>query len=757
MAKPQSNWEWALYYAGLGWRVFPVAYMRKDGTCSCGAAACKRKGKHPIPRNGLNAGTTDVTQIKVWWTENAHYNIGLATGDNGLFVLDTDDFGISACKETKGQPKAGGRRLKELTDANGAFPMTLMAKTGSGGTHYYFRAPEGVSVANSQDLVAPDIDIRGVGGYVILPPSNHYTGGKYEWLNLGAEIQAAPDWLITKLTTKKVRQLDELQPEVVEDSKKKDAKPLSQAELVRLLDFIPPDCDRETWIKVGAGLWKEFGAKKGWEIWKAWGQKYDDPKRGWTDSEGRKQWESFRDKGITGGTIAHLAKENGFRGFDVEAADAPELKRKWTFVVGIKRFVETERLLELDSEQFDKQFAPMFKGAASTHVLKNAEFPRVDAPTYWPKQPLNLTEGGLSKLNYWRDPGIVAKAGTVEPFLNHVNYLFPNPSESSILLDYLAYQVQQPGEKVHWAILLQGPPGVGKSYLAEVMERCLGASNVGRLPNETLHENFTGWVRNKQLIVVEELMAGKRLELMNRLKPMITEPWVQIREMYKPPYQQPNRLNFLFLTNHPDAIMIDEHDRRYCILATESPVPSDTKKYFKPLFEWTQENGPALLAYFAARDLSDFNPKSHAPMTEGKRTLIEESMPSLDHFIFEGVRDRQFPFVGDLIAPAELSEVLGSFNLRHNPKEIGRAMKRLHHLQLNKTRLDKGEYGVSLWAVRDYESYARLNSDQIRECWRVQSAGGVVPTPGVSREDLRHSNSLRDTKPESAAKKNAPM
>src|SRR6266852_3077171 len=85
-----SNLDWALEYAGRGWKVFPVFYILKNGGCSCGKANCKRAGKHPMTKNGWHDATNDLDQIRVWWTANRHANIGLATGNGGLIVMDVD-------------------------------------------------------------------------------------------------------------------------------------------------------------------------------------------------------------------------------------------------------------------------------------------------------------------------------------------------------------------------------------------------------------------------------------------------------------------------------------------------------------------------------------------------------------------------------------------------------------------------------------------------------------------------------------------
>src|ERR1700733_15394213 len=116
------------------WKIFPVFYVLKDGSCSCRKAKCKRVGKHPTTKNGVQDATNDEAQIRAWWTENPYANIGLATGHGGLIVLD-EDCGVD---EKTGQPKVGPASLRALIEANAPLPDTLVANTGSGGRHFYF-------------------------------------------------------------------------------------------------------------------------------------------------------------------------------------------------------------------------------------------------------------------------------------------------------------------------------------------------------------------------------------------------------------------------------------------------------------------------------------------------------------------------------------------------------------------------------------------------------------------------------------------
>jgi len=165
-----------IYATQLGWRVFPL-HSVADGVCSCGDAKCTgtKPGKHPrTPRGCLDA-TTDAAQVRIWWSQWPDAHIGVATGA-GLVVIDID-------------PRHGGDDgFDDLRGRLGALPDTVEAITGSGGRHIYLALPEGVTVRNSASTLAPGVDVRGDGGYVVAPPSGHVCGKAYGW-----ELSSRPD------------------------------------------------------------------------------------------------------------------------------------------------------------------------------------------------------------------------------------------------------------------------------------------------------------------------------------------------------------------------------------------------------------------------------------------------------------------------------------------------------------------------------------------------------------------------------------
>ncbi|NOZ19568.1 MAG: bifunctional DNA primase/polymerase, partial [Planctomycetes bacterium] len=162
----------ALEYAQLGWQVFP----------------CHPTGHQPLVKRGFYAATTDPDMLKSWWTRWRDAAIGLRTGkQSGLFAMDID-------------PRNGGDvSLEYLESEHGAMPDTVESQTGGGGRHLLFTWP-GRPVPCSVGRIGSGIDVKGDGGYIILPPSDHESGRQYCWL-VGqgpgeCEIAEAPAWLL---------------------------------------------------------------------------------------------------------------------------------------------------------------------------------------------------------------------------------------------------------------------------------------------------------------------------------------------------------------------------------------------------------------------------------------------------------------------------------------------------------------------------------------------------------------------------------
>ena len=161
----------ALKLANRGLRVFP----------------CRPEDKRPATAHGVKDATIDPGAIERWRRQEPNFNIGVATGAvSGIMVIDVDDVDAEA-------------ELKKLEDQNSRLPPTVEAVTARG-RHLFFKWPQR-DVRNSASKVAPGIDVRRTGGYIVAPPSLHPSGKRYCWsVDSANTIATAPEWLLDKIT-----------------------------------------------------------------------------------------------------------------------------------------------------------------------------------------------------------------------------------------------------------------------------------------------------------------------------------------------------------------------------------------------------------------------------------------------------------------------------------------------------------------------------------------------------------------------------
>lgn len=163
---PTSLQDAALGYAARGWPVLPVRPGRKV----------------PLIKDWPNVASTDPDTLRAWWQATPDANVGIVTGDrSGIWALDLDGT-------------QGVADLDVLMAKYGALPATRVVCTPSGGGHYYFAMPAGVTIGNRTKIDRRSIDARGTGGFVVAPPSRTAKGDYM--LAADVPIADAPQWLL---------------------------------------------------------------------------------------------------------------------------------------------------------------------------------------------------------------------------------------------------------------------------------------------------------------------------------------------------------------------------------------------------------------------------------------------------------------------------------------------------------------------------------------------------------------------------------
>ncbi len=162
-------------------RGFGILPLRPPYQHVLGDYFVKKNGKYPrsvvhLVRTFLKRSKGDADRAN-----DSDTNVAVLTGEKyNLIIIDVD------------YPQ-GGKASMRLLD----LPETLTAQTGNG-IHLYYRHPGG-KVPTAAGQLAPGIDVKGEYSFATAPPSVHYSGCRYRWVNRDAEIADLPPTTVEAL------------------------------------------------------------------------------------------------------------------------------------------------------------------------------------------------------------------------------------------------------------------------------------------------------------------------------------------------------------------------------------------------------------------------------------------------------------------------------------------------------------------------------------------------------------------------------
>jgi DNA-binding MarR family transcriptional regulator len=165
------------------WELYPIHGVDADNVCACPrGAVCPDTGKHPTTPHGFNDASSDPERIAEIFARWPGDNVGHKSGRaSGTVIIDVD-------------PRNGGMEtLRGLQAEHGYFPPTRLHATGGGGFHYMLRYPEGIEELPSR-TIGPGVEVKADGAGVVLPPSIHASGRRYEVL-IDAPLAPLPSWV----------------------------------------------------------------------------------------------------------------------------------------------------------------------------------------------------------------------------------------------------------------------------------------------------------------------------------------------------------------------------------------------------------------------------------------------------------------------------------------------------------------------------------------------------------------------------------
>lgn len=236
--------------------------------------------------------------------------------------------------------------------------------------------------------------------------------------------------------------------------------------------------------------------------------------------------------------------------------------------------------------------------------------------------------------NTWGGWGAEEEQGDVSLWNGLLDFFFPDdPAARRWFEQWCAYPIQHPGTKLYTSVLFWSTRhGTGKSLLAYLLRAVYGQSNTAVITSEHLRGAFNGWAENKQLVIGEEITAGDARLDKDKLKGLITQATVRVNQKFLPEYEIRDCINYIFNSNSPDAMFVEDNDRRYFVQEIAGgPLP---REFYEKCDAWLHGKAGANLLYHLRRvDLTGFNPREHAYVTASKRNMIYNGKSDMGIFV----------------------------------------------------------------------------------------------------------------------------
>ncbi|WP_375274972.1 bifunctional DNA primase/polymerase [Methylorubrum thiocyanatum] len=695
---------------------------RQLAACGLATIPIPFREKGPRLRNWPDHAGTTIETHRIWFPDGIETNVGLATGKkSGVFALDID------------RKHDGLGSLADLVQAHGPLPTTAMQETPSGGKHYLFRLPDGVTIGNAQSI-RPGIDIRGEGGVIVVAPSIHPNGGRYAWAERLAPwevpVAEAPTWLIDLMRSRS-------RPE-------KPAQPTAKSTRIvvdpqRVREFKEDPASAEAVVAGCAAIRSLYEDPAGVSEW-TWKQaggvlgRCEDGRRLFHHASGLA---STRYTPLdTDRALDYMLGKDGpptCAGFAAEApsscAACPfrhsittplQLGRQSEKLVTLQAghfyatdadaYWDIERQIVKKSKDFRNTYAHRF-GNAHQEFVSSSTAPKVDQLAYLPGElsRITTTDRGVRVGNTWLNDGIPAVAGDWSIWEEHFDWLIPNDEgQRDHLLDVMAHAVQRPAGKIKHALLLVGTAQqTGKTSIAKALAAMLGPTNTVVVPNGELESDFQGGLYNKQLAVFEELFLPG-IDRYNSLKETISENEArsQLKGIDFATKMTPRVI--LALSNKDLPIMIPEaDDARWFVIRT--PVQRRDEAYYSRLYGEGQGQLPAFKAALLARDLQRFNPNRPPPMNKAKAAMIAASRSP-----FAQALDLALEINGrQVVIPGELVITVRTQGVSASEPQVRDALRQRGGIPLGRMR--QGSTWVSPWAVENVEHWQGAGAEAVRQ------------------------------------------
>lgn len=323
--------------------------------------------------------------------------------------------------------------------------------------------------------------------------------------------------------------------------------------------------------------------------------------------------------------------------------------------------------------------------------------PTVHGDQYDPTQPPIFMDDGIPFVNNFRPASVPdvdpdwQNNDAHEVVANHFLTMFDDPAHGQKLIEWMAYNVQHMGQKILWSPIICGVQGDGKSTIFNILTAVLGSQNTKDVSTRELFSDFSGYAEGACVCALEEMRVRghNRHEVMNTLKPLITNERISVIKKGENAKNVKNTTNYIGFTNYPDALVLDSDDRRWAVFfskyANRDELLADRNHaYFDRLYNAFRNNAGAIRGWLLSINLDYFNPKMPPDTGDHKARMIAESRSDDQKHMVDIINST----ARTIVTPTMLRVEARLDELRMSPESIGRLLKSMGYKKQPRCRVN---------------------------------------------------------------------
>jgi len=580
-----------------------------------------------IPKSGgLYQATTDREAIIKWWTQHLDAMIGIPTGNaSGYVIVDVDndpDKGIDGLFE-----------LKKLEEQYGPIPATGKVLTPRGGTHYYFKLPNGIVIKNSASGIASGIDIRGEGGYIIAAGSIRSDGRKYECVHPLDDCVPLPTWVIalaTKHGGAKLKAHNTSSPR----QKAANSNVNIDEEIAKLASTTIGSrndaLNRCAFVLGKEGFEETRAIERLTEACRENGLLAEDGEKLIADTISR----AFAD----GQAAAASNPDND--GGEAESELHIERLNKDYFVTPYGSDV---LVCSFERDETGRMVAVYRSFQAFERLHSNVLIWRggkaIKLGKFWLEHPNRRQYAGVSFVpngpdvlpgnikNLWLGFAVQPKQGNCDLILKHITEVLANGDVdyANYILNYLAWTVQNPDRQAEVVLIFKGSEGTGKGLLGRLIMDFFGSAAMHISSSRHLVGNFNAHLDGTVALFADEAFWAGDKAARGAFFALITEPYLTVERKGIDAKQVINRLHIIMATNEDWVVPAEYDSRRYAVFEVSDKY-KQSSTYFRCIYDQIDNGGrEAFLFELLHRDICDFHPR-HIIKTKAFRDQVINSL-----------------------------------------------------------------------------------------------------------------------------------